>query len=102
LSAEIRELIATIASENPLFGTARVRGELLKLGIVVRSHSIHRCLRRQFQGEDGNGARPGVGAGKTLFRKQHELLVENLILCSVGRMMRSSSTIGTGSPISPD
>src|SRR6266571_919222 len=35
LSAEVRELIARISHENPLWGTERVRGELLKLGLVV-------------------------------------------------------------------
>jgi hypothetical protein len=42
LSPEIRELIATMASQNPLWGTERIRGELLKLGIVVSSRSIRR------------------------------------------------------------
>jgi putative transposase len=45
LSPEIRELIATMASENPLWGTERIRGELLKLGIVVNSRSIRRYRR---------------------------------------------------------
>jgi len=30
LSPEIRELIATMASQNPLWGAERIRGELLK------------------------------------------------------------------------
>jgi putative transposase len=47
LTAEIRELIATMASENPLWGTERIRGELLKLGIVVSSRSIRRFRRRR-------------------------------------------------------
>ena len=42
LSRELRELIATMASENPLWGIERIRGELLKLGIVVSSRSIRR------------------------------------------------------------
>ena len=42
LSLEIRELIATMASANRLWGTERIRGELLKLGIVVSSRSIRR------------------------------------------------------------
>ena len=50
LSPEIRELIATIASENPLWGTERIRGELLKLGIVVSSRSIRRYRRRRHWG----------------------------------------------------
>jgi hypothetical protein len=47
LSAEIRELIATMASANPLWGTERIRGELLKLGIAVSSRSIRRYRRRR-------------------------------------------------------
>jgi transposase InsO family protein len=42
LSPEVRELIATMSRENPLWGTERVRGELLKLGIVVSNRSIRR------------------------------------------------------------
>jgi len=42
LSAEVRELIATMSGENPLWGTERIRGELLKLGIVVSNRSIRR------------------------------------------------------------
>ena len=40
LSPEIRELIATMARDNPLWGAARTRGALLKLGIVVSKRSI--------------------------------------------------------------
>jgi hypothetical protein len=47
LSPEIRELIATMASQNPLWGTEQIRGELLKLGIVVSSRSIRRYRRRR-------------------------------------------------------
>ena len=42
LSPEVRHLIATMSRENRLWGTERIRGELLKLGIVVSSHSIRR------------------------------------------------------------
>jgi transposase InsO family protein len=35
-------LIATISRENRLWGTERIRGELLKLGIVVSNRSIRR------------------------------------------------------------
>ena len=45
LSPEVRELIATMANENPLWGTERIRGELLKLRIVVSSRSIRRYRR---------------------------------------------------------
>src|SRR5713226_1953257 len=46
LSVEVRELIATMAQENPLWGTERIRGELLKLGIRVSARSIRRYRRR--------------------------------------------------------
>jgi transposase InsO family protein len=42
LSAEVRELIVRISHENPLWGTERIRGELLKLGVVVSNRSIRR------------------------------------------------------------
>jgi transposase InsO family protein len=42
LPAEVRELIATMSRENVLWGTERIRGELLKLGIVVSNRSIRR------------------------------------------------------------
>ena len=45
LSSEVREPIATMSSENPLWGSERIRGELLKLGIVVSSRSIRRYRR---------------------------------------------------------
>lgn len=53
LNAEVRDLIATMARENPRWGTERIRGELLKLGIAVSNRSIRRCRRR------GPAGRPG-------------------------------------------
>jgi putative transposase len=46
LNPEIRDLIATIAAENPHWGTERIRGELLNLGIAVSARSIRRYRRR--------------------------------------------------------
>ena len=46
LSPEIRELIARMSGENPLWGAERIRGELLKLGIVVSNRSIRRYRPR--------------------------------------------------------
>src|ERR687885_125135 len=46
LSAEVRELIATLARGNPRWGSERIRGELLKLGLVVSKRSIQRYRRR--------------------------------------------------------
>jgi hypothetical protein len=39
--------MATMAIDNPLWGTERVRGELLKLGIVLSSRSIRRYRLRR-------------------------------------------------------
>jgi putative transposase len=46
LSAEVRDLIATMARDNPRWGSERIRGELLKLGLVVSKRSIQRYRRR--------------------------------------------------------
>jgi putative transposase len=42
LTAEVRELIACMSGDNHLWGTERIRGELLKLGMVVSNRSIRR------------------------------------------------------------
>jgi putative transposase len=42
LSPGVRELIMTMSRENRLWGTERIRGELLKLGIAVSNRSIRR------------------------------------------------------------
>ncbi len=47
LRSEVRELIARISHENPRWGTERIRGELLKLGIVVSNRSIRRYRWRK-------------------------------------------------------
>jgi len=47
LSLEIQVLIARMARENPLWGSERIRGELLKLGIVVSNRFIRRYRWRK-------------------------------------------------------
>jgi transposase InsO family protein len=47
LSCEVRDLIARISQENRLWGTERIRGELLKLGILVSNRSIRRYRWRK-------------------------------------------------------
>jgi hypothetical protein len=42
LSPEVREPIATMSRDNPLWGAERIRGELLELGVVVSKRSIRR------------------------------------------------------------
>ena len=51
LSAEVRELIAVMSRDNPRWGTERIRGELLKLGIAVSNRSI-----RRYRGQAGPAA----------------------------------------------
>ena len=46
VSAEVRGLIATMARDNPRWGSERIRGELPKLGLVVSRRSIQRDRRR--------------------------------------------------------
>ena len=46
LDAETRALIARMACENPAWGSERIRGELLKLGIVVSKRSVQRYRQR--------------------------------------------------------
>jgi transposase InsO family protein len=46
LCDEVRELVATMARENPAWGSERIRGELLKLGIAVSKRSIQRYRGR--------------------------------------------------------
>ncbi len=52
-----------MASENPLWGTERIRGELLKLGLVVSARSIRRYRRPRM-------ARPPSLAWRTFLRNQ--------------------------------
>ena len=42
LSPEVRDLIAAMSRDNPLWGAERIRGELLQLGITVSKRSIRR------------------------------------------------------------
>jgi hypothetical protein len=42
LSPEVQDLIRTMSCQNRLWGTERIRGELLTLGIVVSNRSIRR------------------------------------------------------------
>jgi transposase InsO family protein len=46
LSDEVRDLIARMSTENPLWGSERIRGELLKLGVAVSNRSIRRYRSR--------------------------------------------------------
>ncbi len=52
LTAEVRKLIARMSKENPLWGSERIRGELLKLGIIVSNRSIRRYRWRPLRPSD--------------------------------------------------
>ena len=60
LNPEARELAATMATKNPHWGTERIRGQLLKLGIAVSARSIRRYRRR-------GPARPPSQSWRTFF-----------------------------------
>jgi hypothetical protein len=46
LAVEVRDLIVAMARDNPRWGAERIRGELLKLGIVASRRSIQRYRQR--------------------------------------------------------
>ena len=47
LSQEVRDLISAMSRDNGLWGTERIRGELLSLGIIVSNRSIRRYRWRE-------------------------------------------------------
>jgi len=63
LPAEVKDLIAQISCDNRLWGTERIRGELLKLGIVVSNRSIRRYRWRK--------QRPGGSQAWRTFLRNH-------------------------------
>jgi transposase InsO family protein len=75
LSAEVRALIATIARENPRWGSERIRGELLKLGLAVSKRSIQRYRGR-------GPARPPSQTWRT-FLANHAQAIWAADLCTV-------------------
>src|SRR6266704_2202225 len=73
LSSEIRDLIATMSRDNRLWGTERIRGELLKLGIVVSNRSIRRYRWR------GSGRAPTQNWCTFLSNHAHHLWAAHLL-----------------------
>jgi transposase InsO family protein len=72
LSPELQELIVTMSRENRLWGTERIRGELLKLGIVVSNRSIRRYRWRGLR-------RPSSQTWRTFLRNHaHHLWAADL------------------------
>jgi transposase InsO family protein len=55
IEAEIRQLIARMASENPTWGAPRIHGELLKLGFAVSERTVSRYLPRRPDRTHGAG-----------------------------------------------
>ena len=75
LSAEVRELIAAMARDNPLWGSERIRGELRKLGITISKRSIQRYRGR-------GPARPPSQSWRT-FLTNHAGAIWAADLCTV-------------------
>jgi hypothetical protein len=73
LTPEIRDLIATMSCDNRLWGTERIRGELLKLGIVVSNRSIRRYRWR------GPGRAPTQTWRTFLYNDAHHLWAADLL-----------------------
>ena len=44
METELRALIRRMSIENPLWGTPRIHGELLKLGFEVAQSSVAKCM----------------------------------------------------------
>jgi transposase InsO family protein len=74
LSREVRDLIAVMSRDNPIWGTERIRGELLELGFVVSNRSI-----RRYRG------RPHRPPGQTwrTFLRNHAQAIWAADLCTV-------------------
>jgi transposase InsO family protein len=70
--AEVRDLIAVMSRDNPLWGTERIRGELRKLGIAVSSGTIRRY---RWRGQ----ARPPSQTWRTFLRNHaHQIWAADL------------------------
>jgi transposase InsO family protein len=67
VSAEVRELIAMMARDNPGSGAERIRGELLELGVAVSRASVQRYRRR-------GPARPPSQTWRTFLRNHRPQL----------------------------
>ena len=73
LSPEVQDLIRTMSCENRLWGTERIRGELLKLGLVVSNRSIRRYHWR-------GPSRPASQTWRTFLRNHaHHLWAADLL-----------------------
>jgi transposase InsO family protein len=72
---EVRELIAAMGRDNPLWGTERIRSELLKLGLAVSNRSIRRY----------RGRGPARLSGQTwrTFLRNHAATIWAADLCTV-------------------
>jgi hypothetical protein len=92
---EVRELIARMSRDNPLWGSERIRGELLKLAIAVSNRSIRRYRWRYPKRETGQRWR-------TFLRNQIKGIwaADLFVVQTIGfqtLMCSSSSTTSAGS-----
>src|SRR5206468_12342773 len=97
-SAEVRDLIATMAHDNPRWGSERIRGELLKLGVVVSKRSIQRYRRR-------GPAHPASQTWRTfLSNHAHHVWAADLLTPTLGSWQQPADleVVQTGAWILPD
>jgi putative transposase len=87
LPAEVKDLIAQISRDNRLWGTERIRGELLKLGLVVSNRSIRRYRWRKPRPE-------GSQAWRTFLRNHLDGIwaADLFVVQTVGYRVLSSSS----------
>ena len=102
LSPEVRELIPRMSRDNRLWGTERIRGELLKLAIAVSNRSIRRYRWRV---PSGRGARPGERSFATRSRASGRRIsslyrrsASELCMCSFSSVTSVASWFSSTSP----
>jgi hypothetical protein len=94
LSPEGRARIARLSKEDPLWGTERIRGERLELGIAVSNRSIRRY---RWRGPTRPPHRPGQTWGTFLRNHAHAIWAADLF--TVQTLMRLTTRHGlSGTP----
>jgi transposase InsO family protein len=49
LTPELRELIRKMKFDNPLWGIRRIQGELRKLGFIISTTSVQKCMPKRYK-----------------------------------------------------
>ncbi len=58
INKELRDLIRRMCAENPLWGSPRIHGELLKLGFSVAQSTVAKYMLRRYPGGRGGPRGP--------------------------------------------